>query len=65
MYQGFGSIDYFSASMKKSSKEIKTYQLDASLYRMHKDSVVPSDFGLKPEQPDATFIFGQFHCLGI
>ncbi|MFN0173877.1 MAG: helix-turn-helix domain-containing protein [Saprospiraceae bacterium] len=32
--------------MKKSSTEIKTYQLDAALYRMHKDEAVQSDFGL-------------------
>ena len=32
--------------MKKSSAEIKTYQLDASLYRMHKDDALRSDFGL-------------------
>ncbi|MFN0213214.1 MAG: helix-turn-helix domain-containing protein [Saprospiraceae bacterium] len=32
--------------MKKSSTEIKTYQLDTSLYRLHKDESLKSDFGL-------------------
>lgn len=32
--------------MKKSSEDIKTYQLDPALYRLHKDESVRSDFGL-------------------
>ncbi len=32
--------------MKKSNTDIKTYQLDASLYRIHKDGSIKSDFGL-------------------
>ncbi|MFN0033947.1 MAG: hypothetical protein ACKVUS_02700, partial [Saprospiraceae bacterium] len=32
--------------MKKSSTEIKTYQLDTALYNLHKNAAVQSDFGL-------------------
>jgi len=32
--------------MKKSAADIKTYHLDAALYRLHKDDALHSDFGL-------------------
>lgn len=32
--------------MKKNVTDIKTYQLDSALYRLHKDAAVQSDFGL-------------------
>lgn len=32
--------------MRRSTTDIKTYNLDASLYRLHKDETVRSDFGM-------------------
>ncbi len=51
--------------MKKSSTEIKTYQLDGALYRMHKNEAVQSDFGLDNSSELIEGGFGLYSSVNV
>lgn len=51
--------------MKKNVTEIKTYHLDASLYRLHKDESLQSDFGLDDSSELIEGGFGLYSSANI
>lgn len=51
--------------MKKSSTEINTYELDASLYQLHKDDTVRSDFGLDNSSELIEGSFGLYSSANV
>lgn len=52
-------------SMKKASAEIKTYQLNAALYGLHKEGAVRSDFGLDNSSELVEGSFGLYSSANI